>query len=123
MAKEPRNLGPGGAKLVLEYFGIGRVLRSDEVKDDISARAHRIAEAAEVHMEKWTNTGEDETGDPTTAADNREGELVDYEVRVFQGRERVRAIVSTKSLDAWINEQYNRSLDKSVDAGRGSIDL
>lgn len=123
MATEPRRLGPDQAKLVLEYIGIGRILHSDEIKDDISGRADRIAEAATADMEKWTNTGEDNTGNPETAADNTEGELVDYEVRVFHGRERVRAIVSTRSLDSWINEQYNRSLDKAIDAGRGSVDL
>jgi len=123
MATEPRRLGPDQAKLVLEYIGIGRLLRSDEVRDDIDARAHRIAQAAEARMEKWTNTGEDNTGNPETAADNTEGELEDYEVRVFQGRERVRAIVKTNSLDALINEQYNHSLDHVIDAGRGSVDL
>ena len=123
MAKEPSSLGRHGARLVLEYTGIGRVLRSNELREDIDGRAHRIAVAAEAHMDKWTNTEADNTGDPDTAADNTEGELEDYEVRVFQGRDRVRAVVSTKSLDAKINEQYNRSLDKSIDAARGSVDL
>src|SRR5690625_894711 len=96
MATEPKSLGRHGAKLVLEYIGIGGVLRADEIKDDIEGRAYRIAEAAELRMEKWTNTEADLTRDPETAADNREGELNDYEVRVFQGKDRACAIVRSE---------------------------
>src|SRR5690625_6354348 len=98
MATEPKSLGRHGAKLVLEYIGIGRVLRSDEIRDDSEGRAYRIAEAAELRMRKWTKTEADLTGDPETAAENREGELNDYKVRDFQRKVRVREIVKTNVL-------------------------
>lgn len=72
--------------------GIRELLKSEEVRADLAARAHRIASAA--------------GGEP------------DYEVDVRQGSTRARASVRTATFEAILDEARNRTLSGALDAGR-----
>jgi hypothetical protein len=79
-------------RIEVNQAGIRELLKSEEVRADLSARAHRIAAAA--------------GGEP------------DYEVDVRQGATRARASVRTATFDAILDEGRNRTLSASLDAGR-----
>jgi hypothetical protein len=77
-------------KIELNPAGVRELLRSPEVLADLSARAHRIANAAGDGME------------------------VDAEL----GRVRARATVFTATFEAMRAEATTRALTRAVDAGR-----
>ncbi|PZE89943.1 hypothetical protein [Curtobacterium sp. MCBD17_008] len=79
-------------RIEMNQAGIRELLKSDEVRADLEARANRIAAAA--------------GGEP------------DYEVDVRQGSSRVRASVRTATFPAILDEARNRTLSGSLDAGR-----
>lgn len=79
-------------RIEVNQAAIREILKSDEVRADLEARAKRIAAAA--------------GGEP------------DYEVDVRWGSTRARASVRTATFDAIRDEARNRTLSGALDAGR-----
>lgn len=77
--------------------GVRELLRSAAVQADLKERADRIAAAA------------------NAAAGLQDGFIVDTDV----GANRARAVVLTATADAMVAEATDRTLTRSIDAGRG----
>lgn len=80
----------GNVKIVLNRKGIGDLLRSEEVRQELVRRATKIAAAA------------------------GPGHVVDSEI----GPNRARAVVITATAEAMVAEATDRRLSAALDAGR-----
>jgi len=78
------------AKIVMNSAGIQALLKSQEVQDELSARADRIAAAA---------------GDG-------------FEVQTTVGKTRAHSSVNSMTADAWYQEAAHKTLTSAIDAGR-----
>lgn len=83
-------------RIVLNRRGVQALLTSDQIAADIRRRATLIA----------------------TAADAATGRVGDHAVEVTVGRNRARAVVFTDTFNAMHREGDQRTLTRSVDAGR-----
>lgn len=109
MARKEYNtpkLSPGDVEVKLSYRGIGKLLKSSQLAHDVRNRAERVALEADRTMEQHNDTE-----DADQPRDH-------HRVTLRIGKSRVRARVYTNSLEAYISEQYNRTLTKALDEGR-----
>src|SRR5690606_26248319 len=94
------NVGRGEVEVKLSYRGIGRLLKSTTLAHNVKDRAERIALEADRTMEHHNDTE-----DADQPRDH-------HRVTLRVGKSRVRARVYTNSLEAFISEEYNRTLSK-----------